>query len=309
MLNGVSVKAILFGLLFLWAGAAAGGIQPEPRVSLVESASVHGEVVTLADLLPNDADALLRRQATDVVVALAPQPGSVRVLTRGALSLSPRLTPELLARIAIPERITLTCAARAISRKEIAAAIRRALEKDRFADSSALVASDVVAAVPVFVTSDDPGLEVLRTWLGRTPGSTSFELWTSSEPKVRPFDVVVRNFPALAAWLRSRGLRREQSGSPALLAVSRERFGKGLVGPYGSDPRLRRASRWRERPSLVVPGKTVSLVLASRNMRVHTSAMPLQRGSLDQWIRVRNLSTGQILNAQVVGPGTLEAVF
>jgi len=37
--------------------------------------------------------------------------------------------------------------------------------------------------------------------------------------------------------------------------------------------------------------------------------MPLTRGVSGQWIRVRNLSTGQILAAEVVGPGSLAAQF
>ena len=310
MSTATKTAAILFLSFFLWAGLASGQAPRKTPVALLASVSVPGDLVTLADLLPPSADVSLRRRAGDIVIALAPQPPSRRILAPDDVSRAPRMTPQLLSRITIPERITITRAAREITREEICDAVRRVLAKNGFAQAPGLLPAQIVPAVPVLITVDDPRLEVLRMHLGNESESAQFELWTSAEPTVRPFEVAVRDFPALTNWIKSHDA--SPPAAPALLVAAKlhvagrndsSQTDKSTPSLFPERPTQRRTN-W-----LVVPGNTAALLLQSPNMRVHTLAVPLENGALGQRIRVRNLSTGAVLEAQVVGPGNLAASF
>jgi flagella basal body P-ring formation protein FlgA len=62
--------------------------------------------------------------------------------------------------------------------------------------------------------------------------------------------------------------------------------------------------------TLVEPGKSAALHLSSSGgMQMLLDVMPLDRGTLNQTVRVKLPGTGKILHAQVTGARRLEATF
>jgi flagella basal body P-ring formation protein FlgA len=62
-------------------------------------------------------------------------------------------------------------------------------------------------------------------------------------------------------------------------------------------------------PTLVEAGKPATLFLNSGTMKMFLDVTALERGSLNQTIRVRLPGTGKVLRAQVIGSRRLEASF
>jgi Chaperone for flagella basal body P-ring formation len=187
-------------------------------------------------------------------------------------------------------------ASRVVSPGEMCSAIRRALQSSGAPAGTLPSVGQLRPAVPVTVTVVDPGLRVLRIDPDVVPDSARVRLWTGKEPAIHPFDVRVLHASGLLRWL----IRREGSAHPSLV------FTAGVKAAGESYFAQRPAPK---PPTLVFPGRTATLLLEQPDLQVRTPVMPLARGVSGQWIRVRNLSTGQILAAQVVGPGSLVTQF
>lgn len=197
---------------------------------------------------------------------------------------------EAAARVAAPH------ASRVLSLDEIHASVQVALQSHG-APASALPSADQIRpAVPITVSVADPGLEVLRMDADAAPGVVLARLWTSGEPVIHPFDVRILADPGLLHWLA----QRTDSARASLIFTA---SAKPQQESHAAQPRA------PKQPPLVVPGQAATLLLEQGNMEVRTPAMPLARGVSGQWIRVRNLSTGQVLAAEVVGPGSLARHF
>jgi Chaperone for flagella basal body P-ring formation len=293
-------KSILAtAMLLLGQASAVMASVRRARVVLNDFASVQGDVVTLDAFLPAGADVALRTRAAKIVIARAPQVGTERILTPSDFARAPQATPGLIDQFDIPDRITVVRMARPLSNQEVAAAIDRMLEKNDFPDAALISKETLHPAVPVMVSTEDPGLKVLRMDVGATPGSVRFELWTSGEPSIHPFDVTAHASTDLSNWI----LRRDGRAlaAPVLVAdanVIREK------------PRAPPRARFESiAQSLVLPGQKVSLLLESPGLEVRTPAISLERGARGQWIRVRNLSTSAILRAQVADSETVMTNF
>jgi hypothetical protein len=182
---------------------------------------------------------------------------------------------------------------RVLSLGEICASIQHALRSEGAPESALPSSAQLRPAVPVTVTVADPGLRVLRIDPDVVPGSARVRLWTAKQPAIHPFDVRVLDAGELLRWLV------QHRGSLAL-AIGVKPMSEGHVAQQRPVPKP---------PALVLPGQAATLLLEQPGMQVRTPAMPLARGVSGQWIRVRNLSTGQILAAQVVGPRSLVAQF
>ena len=187
-------------------------------------------------------------------------------------------------------------ASRALSPAEMCASIRHALRSSGAPEATLPSAEQLRPAVPITVNVADPGLRVLRIDPDVVPGAARVRLWTGKEPAIHPFDVRVLAAGSLLRWLS----RREGSAHASLVLTSGV---KPAVESYFAQPPAPKP------PTLVFPGRTATLLLEQPDLQVRTPVMPLARGVSGQWIRVRNLSTGQILAAQVVGPGNLVTQF
>jgi hypothetical protein len=184
---------------------------------------------------------------------------------------------------------------RILSVAEICGSIRRALESNGAPETALPSAEQLRPAIPITVDVDDPGLQVLRMDADVVPGSVRVRLWTGKEPAIHPFDVMVFADASLLRWLDSRDASPRASVSFASDGKpGRER---PLTQPIPKSP------------TLVFPGRTATLLLRAPGIEVRTPVVPLNSGVSGQWINVRNLATGQIISAQVVGPASLAAQF
>jgi hypothetical protein len=172
---------------------------------------------------------------------------------------------------------------------------------------------------PVFVTKTDPGLEVKRVEADRVQRKIRFLLWTSKEPQVLPFYVTVVELNRMAAW--GSGYGEQDADSPI--------FAHFRVEPWRTWGDLMKSPGWRgegstlvtahqkgsTRPGMASPmvlvaaGKPAKLVVETATLRLTVPVTPLESGVKGQLIRVRNLDTQRVLEAEVVGEGLLEAEF
>jgi len=262
------------------AAGCAGRESRADRVWLLESAEVTQEKITLADLLPASAPSSLHESAARLSLGSAPQPGSSRTLLGYQIEKQLRSAPEVLDRLAIPDRIVVTRAYRAISHAEIVRAIEEAWKEEGFSGNVALDRGNLELEAPVLVTRDDLGLKATRLEYDRLEHRAVFRLWASKEPHLLPFYVSVDSLPG-ADWLAGRG------------ALSGKSVMRG-----SAQPRI-----------LVKPGKPVKMLGEGRNFRFSTIVVPLQPGREGQIIRVRERGTRRLLKAEVTGEGILKAQF
>ena len=195
------------------------------------------------------------------------------------------------------DRTAAAQASRVLSLDEICSSIRRDLRSNGAPETALPSAEQLRPAVPIVVTVDDPRLRVLRVDPDVVPGSVRVRLWTGGEPAIHPFDVRVLAANSLLRWLG----QREGSMHASLVLTA--------GGKPAEERRFAQQHTAPKPPTLVFPGQTATLLLEQPDMEVRTPVMPLARGVSGQWIRVRSLSTGQILAAEVVGPGSLAAQF
>jgi Chaperone for flagella basal body P-ring formation len=186
-------------------------------------------------------------------------------------------------------------ASRVLSLGEICSSIRSALQSSGAPEAALPSIEQIRPSVPVMVAVADPGLQVLRMDADVVPGSLRVRLWTGKEPAIHPFDVRILAAGDLLQWLG----KRESSARVVAVKPAQEM----------PAPRPPAQTLETKLPTLVFPGRTATLLLYAPGMEVRTPAMPLNSGVSGEWIRVRNLSTGQIIDAQVVGPGSLATHF
>lgn len=188
-----------------------------------------------------------------------------------------------------------THASRVISTDEICSSIRHALQSNGAPEEALPSAQQLRPALPVTITVSDPGLEVLRMDADVVPGAVRARLWTANEPAIHPFDVRILADRPLLRWLAQR-------------AAPKHVFLIFNAGVQLAENR-RFATPVPKAATLVFPGEMATLLLRQPGMEVRTPAMPLNPGVSGQWIRVRIPATGQILSAQVAGPGSLVSNF
>lgn len=278
--------------------SGAGAIVPS-RILLASHVRIDKDSLTLADLLPATAPERLRLQSARISLGSAPMPGSRRRMSRAEIEnlLSTRLVSEL----AVPPTIIVERASRELSRREVFVAIRAALVRIGFPGADELGLGDLRFGMPVRVTEENTGLQVLGMRLDPTLHLAIFRLWTARQADVRPFDVMVRPVAGLGQWLeRLPGQARPSSPSARLV----REVARASLRPVG----IWRARKPRGKP-LVMPWQPASLLLVSGTMEIHTTVEPLERGYLGQVVRVRMSTTKQIFLAQVIAPDCLEARF
>ncbi|HUA01655.1 MAG TPA: flagella basal body P-ring formation protein FlgA [Candidatus Aquilonibacter sp.] len=193
-------------------------------------------------------------------------------------------------------RATAGPASHALSAAELCDSIRRTLLADGAPRNVLPSVAQIEPTLPVSVTVDDPGLQVLRIDPDVTPGVVRVRLWTSNEPAIHPFDVRILEARYLLQWLGDAD--EATHASVVFVADSRLRGAARFARPLAPKP-----------PELVFPGRRATLLMQSSDMQIRTSVMPLDCGVAGQEVRVRNLSTGEILQAKVTGPSSLVTNF
>jgi flagella basal body P-ring formation protein FlgA len=291
-----------------------------PKAELVREVAVKSERITLSDFLPGSASSTLRADCSQIDLGHAPQPGTVRALTRDEIEAL--LSPELESELAIPARMVVRRTARVISREELAKAIREALDRPGLARLSGFNLDAIDLAAPVYVTVEDAGLEVTRLEYDVLRHQARFRLWTSKEPQILPFYVSVdyrAKLPALVAKHEISVGRQATSDDFQLQtrAVAAE-VAQPPLAPGDLEGLEARVSvkagqvvtRSMFKPVVLVePGVPARLEVEGNGFRVETTVIPLQQGLLGQKIRARDEDTHKVFLAEVVGPELLRTKF
>ena len=264
------------------ARAAALGIP------LLENAEVRGDVIVLADLLPQDAPRLLRESATSISLGRAPQAGASRRILRSAILASLASLPDPTVNFFIPEVITVQRAARPLTREEVYAAIQKTLSKNALG-LPPILPEDVSIGATVLVPEGPANLEVTEVTYDEFIGSARFRLWSRSAPGVHPFFATAR-IPKISAKDLLGSFAKPGEPHPGNLAPADH--------PRAPAPAV-----------LVEPGRSALLHLYSSDANLFLVVNPQQQGHLGDIVRVQLMTTGRVFSARVVGSGALEAAY
>jgi len=254
------------------------------RIAIPSEVRIQADVILLRDLMPESAPESFRELAANVPLGAAPQLGSARHISRELLISALDSADLPLSSFVIPPSVSVRRNSRQVSREEVAAAIRLALAQKGAASPVDL--SNILLDASVNVPDADPNLELLDMRVDELLGRARFRLASKSSPAVLPF---------LAT-------------APLLSTLGSQRFAqKGASVSAAAAPTPNILDR--PAPILVQPGTPARLHLHSANSDMRLVVNPLQRGRLGQTIQVKMPGTRKTLEAQVVAPGELEAVF
>jgi flagella basal body P-ring formation protein FlgA len=297
----------------------AAPAQEAERTTLRQTVTLGAPIVHVSDLLPGGAPGSLKARAAEIALGNAPRPGLVRIISGMEIRSLLIDEPDLLERLTIPDRIAVQRSFRSLSTSELLQVIRLRLGAQTTPDSVNWSPSDLKLSAPVYVTLDDPGLEVTRIELDTLRRQTRFRLWTSKEPSILPFWVTLAHevkVPTLVARhdipagteAQVTDFQVEERGGTA--------DGQGLVTASdlpGLEPRAavksgQALTRSALAPVVMIqPGRPAKLVVEGAHYRISTTVIPLQAGVLGQQIRVREVDSQHILLVEVVGRGELRA--
>ena len=277
-----------------------GPAASSPPVTLLDEAALKTKSLLLSDLLPLDASAELRSASSKVALGSTPAPGSVRRMSREEVEHALLDEPALLAEIAIPKFIDVRRSCRQLTTSEVTAAVSSVLESGTPAD---LAGSRIELATPVYVTQDDPGLEVSEIEFDALHQVTRFRLSISKEPGHLPFFVTVPG--RFNGKLRAGNLGEAKTGRASAKQSSASTFPGSTMKPERDQAAQAPPSRNERAELMVKAGAETRLVIQGADYRLTSTVIPLQSGTLGQQIRVRDPVTRKLLTAQVVGPGLL----
>lgn len=270
-----------FALLLVLVRPLSAGVL---RIAIPSEVSIQADVILLRDLIPASAPESFRALAANVPLGAAPQLGSSRRISHESLLSALDAANLPLSSFVVPPYVSVRRNSRPVSREEVAAAIRSALAKN--ATASPVDLSTLLLDASVNVPDADANLELLDMRVDELLRRARFRLASKSSPSVLPFFAT--------APLTSDLLSRRFSGRSTSDLVP------AATAPKGID---------RPAPILVQPGTPARLHMHSANSDMHLIVNPLQRGRLGQTILVKMPGTRKTLDAQVVAPGELEAIF
>ena len=292
--------ALAVGFCFLAAVAAPSSHASD--VTLRQEVDVRGSAIYLSDLLPVQAPDGLRASFQGILVGVAPQPGSSRILDRSKIE---GLLGTAAGNIEVPQAIVVRRTGRKISREEVVPVIRAALKRSGLPDED-LQPDDLRVFPEVFASSDTPALEVRRVDFDETLNQAKFLM---AERGSLPFLVTAQFHTGnlvqaavadpVSAASKGEASKTAESGPTVTSTAAMLRLASGSVvshQQFGG-------------PILVEAGKTATLFLNSGTMRMLLDVTALEKGSLNQTVRVKLPGTNKILRAQVTGAHRLEAIF
>jgi len=263
----------------------ACGRAGETPVALIESAEVHQEMIRLADLLPPATPPNLRQVAVQILLGRAPQPGSLRLLSREQVE--QRLSESGLppsSCFLIPAQITVRRGGRALTQEQIRPVIARALAQRAGRSEELLSQQPLTLPSPAPLISETAELKIFQAHWDAARHQLEFLLRCSRRSDCAPFLVVV---PLRADPLpTASGLKDQRPVPPPL--------------PFPAN---------RKPVFLARAGQPATLILERRGVRMTLPVVCLERGISGQQIRVRARSGRPIFHAEIVGPGQLHASF
>jgi hypothetical protein len=290
----ISLTVILAALLAaLSVETAAGPL----RIALLANVIVDGDTVLLANLLPQAAPLRLRAAAEQVSLGAAPQIGSERQFSRQtvvAAIASAGLPPS---QFIIPAQITSRRENQSISSTEIFSAIQTALANNLdgadLPNLAQLQPTDLHHAAAIPAPLGYSGLEVTQVAFDPAINRMRFRLLPKAPGRALPF-YVTANLPATYASSSSVPSAHASAGSiPSAVLRSSSRAASAV--PLS--------------PPLVTTNQPARLHLHSADLDMLVEVRPLQRGYLDQVVRVRLAATGRTMQARVVAYGYLDATL
>lgn len=289
---------VLLSLLPFAAGAGAAA----PAWALLAEARVAGESIYLSDLLPAEATPGMREAAGKIRLGAAPPPGGTLTLAGERIA---GLLPEAARQqIVIPPHVLVHRSSRPVTREEVVAAIQAALRRNgrpgRAAPEtelgSELDPETVHFSPAVTVAATDAKLEVRRIDYDAALQQDRFLLASAADPRALPF-LVLAGRPSAARADSSAGGSDERRDARDLESALREaRPSNNSAISVGGIP-------------LVEPKKIAKLHVVSGSMQMFLQVLPLEKGALDETVRVKVAGSGQILRGRVIAPGQLEAQF
>ena len=296
--------------------AAFAPLARASSISLLDQVEVRGNSIFLSDLLPPQVPAAMRTSTQRILIGVAPQPGSARVLD-GSKIAGLIGGADSARDIDIPQRIIVRRSGRRITREEVVAAIHNSLVRSGLPDT-ALQPDDLRVFPDVMASSNDAPLQVRRIDFDETLNQAKFLM---AERGALPFLVT--------AQFRETSLVEAATREPAPVDLPQTSDGSRQADAKRAAPPVEFAPSARDDapamlhlasgslvnvhefagPTLVEAGKPATLFLNSGTMQMLLDVTALERGSLNQTIRVRLPGTGKVLRAQVTGSRRLEAAF
>jgi hypothetical protein len=289
------MKYILLATMLLVvppSGWCAGNQETQKNDSVVrlrDSVEVKQNRVWLSDPLPPGAPAAIRNALASIELCPSPQPGSVRVLD--AEQIEARLAGQLglLGQLAIPARITIRYTGWPIAEERVRVAISEFLRQQSWNDRGGRRDLPDAARLewtrPLSATVESPKLEVVGLDWDDRQQSAQVRLRCSPRTSCGSFLVHVVLSPPLAReWRQQLALGSDLNSSG----------GRPAAGNGNSSV-------------LAEKGKPATLVLDDGSMRISVRVICLQRGVLNQEIRVVEARSRHVFHAEVVGMGLLHA--
>jgi hypothetical protein len=292
---------LLLVLLSLLPFAAGAGAAP-PAWALLAEARVAGESIYLSDLLPAEATPGMREAAGKIRLAAAPPPGGTVTLAGERIA---GLLPEAARQqMVIPPHVLVHRASRPVTREEVVAAIQAALRRNGLPGRAALdtkldteLDPETVHFSPaVTVAATDAKLEVRRIDFDAALQQDRFLLASAADPRALPFVVLAERPSAAREESPAVASDRPRDASDLESALRAARPANNSAIPAGGIP-------------LVEPKKIAKLHVISGSMQMFLQVLPLEKGTLDETVRVKVAGSGQILRGRVIAPGQLEAQF
>ena len=315
-------KTIIVTVLMLLRptpGLTVAAEKSEPT-KLRQAVAVGAPIVRLSDLLPAEAPGTLKARSAEVTLGNAPQPGRSRTVTKAEIKSRLIDLPDLLGNLAIPDRIVIERSHRLLTPPELLRAIKTGLGGQILPGSGDWVAGDLKLSAPVYVTLQDPGLEVTRIELDPFRRQTKLRLWTSKEPTILPFWVTVTHDVKVPTLVARHDLPAGKEAQETDFQVE-ERSGTPSPQPLAASDlaglQTRSAVRSGKQVTrsmfspvvLVEAGHPAKLIAEGPRFRIATTVIPLQAGVMGQQIRVRDPDTQRTLSAEVVARGRLKAAL
>lgn len=260
------------------------------RIAFQSQVEVRGEEITLAELLTRDTCPPLLAAAERVSLGGAPRAGGVRVFTgdqirRQVEALAVGALRERMTGIPIPERIAVRRGTTTMSCAGIARILADESSLRGIAGNARQWESEMVCTGARSVPSDAL-LELTKSGWNPALQRWEFALRCTRPEQCIPF-LVWRSGEANASERPARANSPTASASSAGALIG---FARG--GDIGR---------------LVKPGQTATLSWDAGGIRIVLPVTCLDAGGAGELVRVRFKNTSRILQAEVLGDGTLRA--
>ena len=280
----LGTACMLLAIPLAWGVRDEAADRNQPAVRLRDAVEVNRKRVWLSDLLPADAPSSLQKASAAIELCAAPQPGSARVLAAEQITSKLAGQTALLRQLAIPPRITIRYAGWPIAEATLRMAISKSM-RERGWKSDLPEAARLEWLQPLAATVEHPTLQVVGVGWDNRQQSLQVRLRCSIRASCGSFLVHV----VLPAALGDEWQRRLQPG------VALNSLPSGAADMLGT--------------ALAEKGKPAILTLDDGSMRISVRVLCLERGVLNQQIRVVDARTRHVFLAEVVGAGALHGTL